>query len=314
MCSSRCFARWSRLKGCKPTFSSSRRTRTLRLLYSSPGAPACLWMNSCRWWRAISERSAPNNLSWNIWRPVGWTQPPDAQADPHAVKFTENLLASAIGAPSSRLVMSLMLRRLNLGREAALRLLDEASEAVQYNRDLLQTALDHVRQGIAVFDKKMQLICWNRQFRELLMLPQQYGRVGAPLDEIVRFMAHRVQCHPTAVEELVTDRILRIPSYDGELSRALHRRPRRRGPYQCHAAWRHCRDLYRHHGTGGCGGGTRPRQREPRKTGRSPHARTRNRQGQGRRGQHLEDAVSCRRQPRRSSAIERRPPLRLKPH
>ncbi len=193
-----------------------------------------------------------------------------AQADPHAVKFTENLLASAIGAPSSRLVMSLMLRRLNLGREAALRLLDEASEAVQYNRDLLQTALDHVRQGIAVFDKKMQLICWNRQFRELLMLPQQYGRVGAPLDEIVRFMAHRVQCHPTAVEELVTDRILEIPSDDGELPRALHRRPRRRGPDQRDAAWRHCRDLYRHHGKGGRGGGTRPRQREFSKDGSKP--------------------------------------------
>ncbi|MGO9544157.1 MAG: NahK/ErcS family hybrid sensor histidine kinase/response regulator [Rhodomicrobium sp.] len=132
-----------------------------------------------------------------------------ALGDMQALKFTENLLASAIGAPSSRLVMSLMLRRLNVGRESALRLLDEASEAVQYNRDLLQTALDHVGQGIAVFDKKMQLICWNRQFREILDLPQQFGRVGTPLDEIVRFMAQRVQENPAAVEELVTDRIIK---------------------------------------------------------------------------------------------------------
>ncbi len=131
------------------------------------------------------------------------------QADPHAVKFTENLLASAIGAPSSRLVMSLMLRRLNVGRESALRLLDEASEAVQYNRDLLQCALDHVGQGIAVFDKKMQLICWNRQYREVLMLPLQYARVGTPLDEIIRFKAKRVHKDPATVEEFVTDRIVK---------------------------------------------------------------------------------------------------------
>jgi Na+/proline symporter/signal transduction histidine kinase/ActR/RegA family two-component response regulator len=131
------------------------------------------------------------------------------QADPHAVKFTENLLASAIGAPSSRLVMSLMLRRLNVGRESALRLLDEASEAVQYNRDLLQCALDHVGQGIAVFDKKMQLICWNRQYREILMLPPLYARVGTPLDEIIRFKARRVHKDPAAVEEFVTDRIVK---------------------------------------------------------------------------------------------------------
>ncbi len=131
------------------------------------------------------------------------------QADAHAVKFTENLLASAIGAPSSRLVMSLMLRRLNVGRELALRLLDEASEAVQYNRDLLQSALDHVGQGLAVFDKKMQLICWNRQFREMLTLPQQFGRVGVALDEVIRFMAQRIQPNATAVEEFVTDRIMK---------------------------------------------------------------------------------------------------------
>jgi Na+/proline symporter/signal transduction histidine kinase len=131
------------------------------------------------------------------------------QADAHAVKFTENLLASAIGAPSSRLVMSLMLRRLNVGRESALRLLDEASEAVQYNRDLLQCALDHVGQGIAVFDKKMQLICWNRQYREILMLPPQYPRVGTPLDEIIRFKARRVHMDPAAIEEFVKDRIVK---------------------------------------------------------------------------------------------------------
>ena len=131
------------------------------------------------------------------------------QADPHAVKFTENLLASAIGAPSSRLVTSLMLRRLNVGRELALRLLDEASEAVQYNRDLLQCALDHVGQGIAVFDKKMQLICWNRQYREILMLPPHYARVGTPLDEIIRFKARRVHKDHAIVEEFVTDRIVK---------------------------------------------------------------------------------------------------------
>ena len=49
--------------------------------------------------------------------------------------------------------------------------LDDANAAIHYNREILQTALDHVRQGIAVFDKDLQLICWNRQFGELLELP-----------------------------------------------------------------------------------------------------------------------------------------------
>ena len=185
------------------------------------------------------------------------------QADPHAVKFTENLLASAIGAPSSRLVMSLMLRRLNVGRESALRLLDEASEAVQYNRDLLQCALDHVGQGIAVFDKKMQLICWNRQYREVLMLPLQYARVGTPLDEIIRFKAKRVHKDPAAVEEFVTDRIVKYQLTTRGLSRVHHGWPRDRSAGQRHAPGRRRCDLYRHHGAPGRRRGSCTSQREP---------------------------------------------------
>ena len=48
------------------------------------------------------------------------------------------------------------------------KLLDDANAAIHYNREILQTALDHVRQGIAVFNKDLQLICWNRQFGEIL--------------------------------------------------------------------------------------------------------------------------------------------------
>src|SRR4030095_12293447 len=78
---------------------------------------------------------------------------PDAEADIQLLRFTEHLLASAIGAASSRLVLSLLLRRGDAGSQSALRLLDDASEALQYNRDLLQSALDQVRHGLSVFDK-----------------------------------------------------------------------------------------------------------------------------------------------------------------
>ena len=71
------------------------------------------------------------------------------------------------------------------------KLLDDANAAIQYNREILQTALDHVRQGIAVFDKDLRLICWNRQFGEMLDLPPSLARVGIGLDEILRHNAER---------------------------------------------------------------------------------------------------------------------------
>ena len=75
------------------------------------------------------------------------------EADFRLVRYAEHLLASAIGAASSRLVLSLLLRKRTVSTKAALKLLDDANAAIHYNREILQTALDHVRQGIAVFDK-----------------------------------------------------------------------------------------------------------------------------------------------------------------
>ncbi len=135
---------------------------------------------------------------------------PNAEADIHLLRFTEHLLASAIGAASSRLVLSLLLRRSHAGSHSALRLLDDASEALQYNRDLLQSALDQVRHGLSVFDKDMKLICWNRQFRELLNLPPELGRVGASLDLILRTCAERGDFGPGDANKLVAERLMKL--------------------------------------------------------------------------------------------------------
>ncbi len=116
---------------------------------------------------------------------------PLAEADFRLLQYGEYLLASAIGAASSRLVLSLLLRKRTLSTKAALKLLDDANAAIHYNREILQTALDHVRQGIAVFDKDLALLCWNRQFGEIFDLPHALTRVGIALEEILRHIARQ---------------------------------------------------------------------------------------------------------------------------
>ncbi len=116
---------------------------------------------------------------------------PRQEADIHLLRFAEHLLASAIGAASSRLVLSLLLRRRNLSRDAALKLIDEASATLQQNRDLLQHALDHARQGITVFDQDLRLLCWNREFRDLFEIKTEVLRIGMGLEELVRHNAER---------------------------------------------------------------------------------------------------------------------------
>ena len=107
-----------------------------------------------------------------------------APADAALLAFAERLLSSAVGAASARLVIELLLRRREGASRETLALLDRASRAVQYNRDLMQTALDQVEQGIAVFDAEYRLSAWNRRFRELAGLSSRYGQVGARLPDL----------------------------------------------------------------------------------------------------------------------------------
>ncbi len=134
---------------------------------------------------------------------------PKREADIQLLRYAEHLLASAIGAASSRLVLSLLLRKRTVSTKAALKLLDDANAAIHYNREILQTALDHVRQGIAVFDKDLHLVCWNRQFGEILDLPPEVVRIGIGLHEILRVNAERGAFGPGNVDALVHERMTR---------------------------------------------------------------------------------------------------------
>jgi Na+/proline symporter/signal transduction histidine kinase/CheY-like chemotaxis protein len=137
---------------------------------------------------------------------------PQGEADFQLLRYAEYLLASAIGAASSRLVLSLLLRKRTVSTKAALRLLDDANAAIHYNREILQTALNHVRQGIAVFDKDLHLICWNRQFGEILDLPHGLTRVGITLAEILRYNAELNAPPAAEVERAVAERMSKYTS------------------------------------------------------------------------------------------------------
>ncbi len=144
---------------------------------------------------------------------------PDAEADFQLLRYAEHLLASAIGAASSRLVLTILLRNRTLSTIRALKLLDDASVAIHYNREILQTALDHVRQGIAVFDRDMGLVCWNRHFGEILSLPEEMTQVGVMLSEILRVSAQQMPDRDNLSGDLLQTRYLRYLSGEPFLER-----------------------------------------------------------------------------------------------
>ncbi|MGU9978688.1 NahK/ErcS family hybrid sensor histidine kinase/response regulator [Phreatobacter sp. HK31-P] len=133
-----------------------------------------------------------------------------AEADIDLLRYSERLLASAIGTASSRLVLSLLLKKRSVSTTDALKLLDDANAAMQYNREVLQTALEHARQGVSVFDPDGKLMVWNRPFAEVLALPPETLHIGAGFDKILRALAARGEFGPGDVDKLVSERAGRL--------------------------------------------------------------------------------------------------------
>ena len=208
--------------------------------------------------------------------------------------------------------MSLLLRKRTVSAKAALKLLDDSHAALHFNREILQTALNHVRQGIAVFDADLQLICSNRQFGEIL------GAAAAPGAD-----RDSAEGNPRIHGRDQPARLRRRRRAAGNAAGRLHHRRRAlsgapagsphgdRGARQPDARRRARHHLLRRHAElrGGRSAGTR--QRDAGKARARPHRGTDAAEfgtGAGqehRRGrQHLEDALPGGGEPRHPAAAE----------
>ena len=125
------------------------------------------------------------------------------EADVRLIRFAEHLLASAVGVASARLVIALLLERHSTNARGAMKLLDDASAAIQHNRDLLQSAIDSVDQGLAVFEPGMTLVCWNNTLPEFFGLGQDVNRVGTPMTEVFGQFLSRTESGPVALDDRV---------------------------------------------------------------------------------------------------------------
>ncbi|WP_137971415.1 PAS domain-containing hybrid sensor histidine kinase/response regulator [Pseudomonas sp. F(2018)] len=132
---------------------------------------------------------------------------PTQNADPEWIAHTERLLAGVLGASSTRAVVRAAIEGREMQVEDVVRIVDEASEVLQFNRALLQGAIENITQGISVVDQNLQLVAWNRRYLELFEYPDGLIGVGRPIADIIRYNAERGLCGPGDVEEHVTKRL-----------------------------------------------------------------------------------------------------------
>ena len=96
-----------------------------------------------------------------------------------ALARTERMLSGTLGAASARVIVAASVRRGRLLPRSARAIIDEASEAIRYNYEILRNTLDHVGMGIAAFDRDGRLEIFNDRFTALLALDDDALAVGA---------------------------------------------------------------------------------------------------------------------------------------
>lgn len=127
--------------------------------------------------------------------------------DASLLQFAERRLAGVVGSASARLMLASGLRQRDLAIDDMVRLLDRTADAVQFNRSVLQAALENIDQGISVIDQDLRLVAWNSRYLEMFEYPPGLVRTGRPVADLIRFNAMRGECGPGPVEEHVRKRL-----------------------------------------------------------------------------------------------------------
>jgi signal transduction histidine kinase/CheY-like chemotaxis protein len=76
-------------------------------------------------------------------------------------------------------------------REQALRRLEAARDEVTAANQILQVTFNHMAQGVSMFDADGKLVAWNRQFRDLLALPDSLLTKTTSFADFIRHLARR---------------------------------------------------------------------------------------------------------------------------
>lgn len=129
-------------------------------------------------------------------------------ADHRWWRFTEQYLASAVGAASARTLLTTVLVNNGLAVGQVVNILDQASQWQRFNQSLLMIMMDYMTQAVSVVDADMRLVAWNKRYLELFDYPENFVYVGCPVANLIRYNAERGECGHGDVEEHIAKRIM----------------------------------------------------------------------------------------------------------
>jgi len=143
---------------------------------------------------------------------------PGDRAPRFVVDRVESVLARIIGTTSAHQAMEQLEHSQQLAYSDLAGMVSDASKLHTFNRELLQTTVESMLQGVAVVDKELRLVAWNKRYEDMFSFPERFLYVGCPIERVYRFNAERgIMGGNRPVEEEVQKRLNWLK--DGNLHR-----------------------------------------------------------------------------------------------
>ena len=116
---------------------------------------------------------------------------PGDRAPNFVVNRVESVLAEIIGTTSAHKAMEQLESSQQLAYSDLAGMVTDASKLHTFNRELLETTVESLLQGVSVVDKELRLVAWNKRYEEMFHYPERFLYVGCPIERVYRFNAER---------------------------------------------------------------------------------------------------------------------------
>ncbi len=136
----------------------------------------------------------------------------DNRADNELLHKAERNLASVLGAPAARLLFEQIEEKQGMDWRDVSSIVDEASQVLKFNRDLLNSALQSINQGLSIVDQDLNIVAWNQTYQQMFQYPEDLLSVGRPVEDLIRYNASIGECGAGSVESLVQKRLAHLLS------------------------------------------------------------------------------------------------------
>ena len=144
-------------------------------------------------------------------------------ATTHLMKYIERQLASVIGGSTARVVLESTLTGRDMQIEDVVSIVDEASQAMTFSRELLHSAIENLSLGVSVVNHQQELVVWNHLYIELFNYPKSYVRLGRPAADLIRYTLTNANLSARKIDEVVGGRISSMTQ--GQRLSYEHQRP-----------------------------------------------------------------------------------------